>query len=212
MNEDKFDKLIDGLADDLKPMKRMGCAIRRALPYLIFSVIYLGALVHFVGIRGDIDEKITDTAFLLENTLMGLALISAAFCSSFLCVPDMRGQKWLIALPITSVSIFALWSIIRAWSEGLHMPHLHIDHCMGEGLFMASIPLSMVVFMMRTGATTQPRLSALMNVIYAGGLAYVGLRLTCSMDTVGHATVSHLIPYLIIGAILGLSARKLYKW
>lgn len=212
MSDENLSNFIDGLADELEPVKPMGCPIRRIMPFIVFAAIYVAALVHFVGVRMDIEDKFADPAFLIENALMIIALVSAALCSSFLCVPDMRGHKWMIALPIGSVSIFALWSVIRAWSEGLHMPHLHFDHCMGEGLFMAAVPLTMVLFMMRRGATTHPRLSALMNLIFAAGLAYVGLRFTCNMDTVGHATVMHLFPYLFVGALLGLGARKLYKW
>lgn len=212
MSEEKLDKLIDGLCDCHTVVKPMVHPLKRILPFLVFAVIYLGGLVYFAGIRHDITDKFTDPAFLIENTLMIFVLTTAAICSSFLCVPDMRGQKWMIAMPLTALGIFTVWSIIRAWSEGLYMPHLHFDHCMGEGLFMASVPLTTVVFMVRRGATTHPYLSALMSVLYAGGLAYVGLRLTCSMDTVGHATVSHLIPYLFVGTAFGLGARRLYKW
>jgi len=212
MSEENFNKFIDGLADDLEPVKPLAHPLQRILPFFIFAVMYVGALVYFVGVRHDILNKFSDPSFLIENALMVFILVTAGLSSSFLSVPDMRGQKWLIALPFTGIGVFCVWSLIRAYTEGLHMPQLHLDHCMGEGVFMAVVPLTMVLFMMKKGATTRPRLTALMNLVFAAGLGYVGLRFTCMMDTVGHATISHLLPYLAIGTLMGMAAKKLYKW
>ena len=77
---------------------------------------------------------------------------------------------------------------------------------------MSIVPLAMLLFIMRKGATTHPVLSWVMTAMSAAAVAYIGLRFTCRMDTIGHATVSHLIPYLTLGFVLAFFARKLYKW
>ena len=212
MSEQDLDKFIDGLADDLAPIKPLAHPFVRIAPFFIVAALYVGALVFFVGLRPDIGNKFVDPSWMMETFLMGFIAISAGIASAFLSVPDMRGAKWVIAPPLTTLGIFAAWSTFRAMSEGLHMPVLHLDHCMGEGVFMAAVPMTMLIFLIKSGATTRPRLTCFMNVLAASALAYIGLRFTCMMDTVGHATVSHLIPYVLIGAVLAAAAKKLYKW
>ncbi len=212
MSEQNLDKLIDGLADDLAPVKPLAHPFIRILPFFAIALLYVAALVFFVGLRPDIGNKFADASWMMETFLMGFIAISAGIASVFLSVPDMRGEKWVIAPPLTTLGIFAVWSTFRAMSEGLHMPVLNMDHCMGEGVFMAAVPMTMLIFMIKSGATTMPRLTCFMNILAAGALGYIGLRFTCIMDTVGHATVSHLVPYVLIGALLGIAAKKLYKW
>ncbi|MCB9984005.1 MAG: DUF1109 domain-containing protein [Rhodospirillales bacterium] len=213
MGENKnIESLIEGLADELKPQKPLPHPLLRVLPFLVIAIIYVSGLVYIVGVRSDIGEKFSDPAYMIEIFLMAFTALSSGIAASYLSVPDMRGAKWVIAPPLTALAIFCVWSIIRASAEGMHMPHIHFDHCMGEGVFISVAPLALLITLIRKGASTHPYLGALMNAMAAAGLGYVGLRFTCSMDTVGHATVSHLIPYVIIGMILALSARKVFKW
>ena len=144
--------------------------------------------------------------------MMALTGLSAALCAAFLCVPDMRGQKWLISVPFTFLAVFLLWIGLRSWVEGVDMPAIHMGHCMSDGFWMAGIPAAIMVFLSTRGATTRPYLSALMVTLAITAFGYIGLRATCMMDTVGHATIYHLIPFTVFGAVLGLIARRLYKW
>jgi len=215
MSKDKANTIedcINGLCDDLAPVKRLRHPLLRIAPWIVVSMLYVSVLVFHEGLRADIGHKLYDPAFLFEITLMAFIGISAACASSFMCVPDMRGHKWLIIMPFNGLALFAIWSLIRVRTEGLHMPQLHMDHCMGEGVFMAIVPVTILMFMMRKGSPIRPYMCAFMNIIAAMALGYTGLRFTCMMDTVGHATVSHLIPYVLLGALLGLGARKIYKW
>ena len=213
MNEERnIDTVINGLCDELEPCKCLAHPFVRVLPFLGVAIIYIAALVYFIGVRSELTKKFADASFMFELFLMAFMSISAAIASSYLAVPGACEKKWIIVPPLTAFGIFCVWSLIRAVSEGMHMPALHMDHCMGEGMFMAIIPMTMMIVLVRNGATTSPKITALMNALAAAGLGYVGLRFTCSMDTVGHATVSHLLPYVVIGMIMGLGARKLFKW
>lgn len=213
MNERKsIDEMIDELSGGLRPAKPLAHPVMRIIPFLTVSIIYVGLLVYFTGIRRDINEKLLDPAFMIEIVLMGLTTLSAGIAVSYMSIPDMRGAKWITIAPFITLGLFCLWNLARALSEGLHMPHLHLDHCMGEGIFMSVIPLTMLIMLIRGGATTHPFLSVLMSALTAAGLGYLTLRFTCAMDTVGHATISHLIPYVVIGIVLAFGARKLFKW
>ena len=212
MSELNLDKFIDGLSEGLEPVKPLAHPVLRVLPFFALAIGYVALLVYFVGLRGDINERFMDPSWMIETFMMGFVALSAGIASSYLAVPDMRGSQWVIAPPLTALLMFVAWTIFRVIAEGTEMPTMHLDHCMGEGLFMAAIPMTMLVFLIRRGATTHPRLTTFMNLLAACALGYIGLRFTCTMDTVTHVTVSHLVPYITIGALLSLGAKKLYKW
>jgi len=207
-----IDDLIGSLSDDLESIKKAKHPLMYALPWMIAAVVFSIFVVNNVGIRHDLSDQLANTVFLFELTTFGALGITASIASSYLMVPDMRGKKWLLPVSFTIAGICVIWNVIKAYAEGLHMPQLHIDHCMQEGLFMAFIPMMAFIFFMRSGATTKPITMGVMNLLAGASIAYIGLRLTCSMDTVGHSTIMHLAPYVVIGGVLGFVARKLYKW
>jgi len=62
------------------------------------------------------------------------------------------------------------------------------------------------------GSTTQPYLMILMNVIAVSGLGYIGLRITCASDDIGHICVFHILPYIALGAFIAMIGRRFYRW
>ncbi|MBL4805463.1 MAG: DUF1109 family protein [Alphaproteobacteria bacterium] len=207
-----IDDLIGKLSEELKPVKPMAHPLIQAIPYVLISFAYMAVVVFYVGIRGDWEEKLGDAPFMLEIFMMGFLAVSAMITAIYLTIPDMRGDKWILAIPFTLLASFFVMVFIRSFTEGVTMPKIHYDHCMGEGGYMTIIPLAVLLFLTKRGATTRPYLSALMTIFAIAGLGYVGLRFTCSMDTIGHAVISHMIPYIVIGSLLGIGAKKIYKW
>ncbi len=211
-SDQNIESLIGNLTNELKPIKRIPHPAARIIPWILAATLYTSCCIYFIGVRHDVNTLFENPIFAFELVLMGAIGISAAFTSAFLSVPDMRGQKWLIPTTFTALGIFAGWSFLRGAIEGMYMPQLHLDHCMGEGAFMAIIPVAILLFMMKQGTTTHPFLMAIMNVVSITALGYVALRFTCSSDTIAHATISHLIPYILMGAGMGAIARRFYKW
>lgn len=211
-SDQNIESLIGTLTNELKPVKRMPHPALRIIPWILAASLYTACCVYFIGVRHDVNTLFENPIFTFELALMAFTGIAAAFASAFLSVPDMRGQKWLIPTTFTAIGIFSAWCVIRVAIEGLHMPQLHLDHCMGEGAFMAIIPVAILLFMMKQGTTTHPILMGLMNVISITALGYVALRFTCTLDTIGHATLSHLVPYVLLGAGIGIISRRFYKW
>lgn len=209
----KIDSLISSLSDDLGEVKKTTHPLMYMVPWIAIASFFAVLVVKdVVGIRNDVLIKLHEPTFLFDIMIIGALGIFAAISSAYLMVPDMRGKKWLIPVTFTIAIIFVLWTLVKILTEGLHMPQFMIDHCMEEGLFMAFIPMTALIFFVRGGATTHPYLMALMNVFSSASIAYIGLRFTCPMDTVGHSTVMHLVPYITVGALLGFGARRLYKW
>ena len=206
------ENLIGHLSAELKPVPVLVHPALRALPWLGLASVYLAGVVFFLGLRGDIVEKLGQGPYLFEIAAMGFISLSAALASSWLCVPDMRGNKWILAVPFGALAIFVLWTGARGVLYGVDMPAPHWDHCFESGILMGFVPIVGMLFLARKGATTRPVTMSLMNTLAVGALGYIGLRLVCPTDTIGHAFFYHLFPFMVLGLVTGAIARKLYRW
>ena len=206
------ENLIDHLSAELKPVSVLAHPLRRALPWLLMASVYMTGVLLFLGLRPDLAEKLTQGAYLFEISVTGFVAISAALASAWLCVPDMRGQKWLPAVPLAALAVFLIWTGVMSMLDGVHMPSPYWDHCFNIGALMGFVPMVAMIFLARNGATTRPVTMSLMNTLSVGALGYVGLRFVCPTDTIGHVFFYHLFTFMLLGLFAGLAARKLYRW
>ncbi|MFP4314529.1 MAG: NrsF family protein [Alphaproteobacteria bacterium] len=212
MTKRSTEELIENLSRDLKPSKPFAHPLWRGLVVLAIIFVWVGYGVYVTGLRHDVAERLGEAAFLFEVISAVLIILSSAFVALWMSIPDMRGQKWMIALPCVLVFHFCIWLACKAYAEGVMMPALHLDHCFTDGFYMAAIPAALLMAMVYRGATTLPYIMAFMVFLSTGFLAYLGLRFTCPMDTVGHAFIFHIFPYLILGMVVGALARRIFKW
>jgi len=87
------DNLIDQLCGDLEVAKPR-CPYRRISIWLVFAVVYILAVISYLGLKVDIIEYLSDASFIFEMGLAIAILVSAALASSWLsyrrrglCVP-----------------------------------------------------------------------------------------------------------------------------
>ena len=209
---DKTDDLIGRLCDELAPTKAC-CPYRQIIPWFVLSIAYLVGAVLWVGLRHDLAERLTDSVFLFETGIAIAILVTAALTSSWLTFPDCHQKNWMKAVPVTLFSTFVLWVVARSIEEGMGLTStIHFGHCAHEGIIMEVVPIVALIIITMRGHTTQPYWSMAMNILAVSALGWIGLRLTCSMDVMGHSFLNHLLPFAIIGAGLGFFARKLFKW
>lgn len=208
----KTDDLIKSLGADLKPVKPLGCPARRTLPWVAFSALYVAIIVHYVGMRPDLAAMLKDGMFLFEIILVGIAALFTAAASVYMSVPDMCGQKWLKPTALSLTGVFFLWVLTQWFSHGMPLPAAHWDHCLNEAAIVALLPIAMLIYITKRGTTTTPILMSLMNITCVGALAYIALRLTCMSNDIGHIFIFHVVPFLVLGTLFGMLARKIYKW
>jgi hypothetical protein len=212
MAHENLDSLIGSLAQDLKPVKPLPHPLVRIIPLVLFSLLYISAIITYVGFRVDLGLKLQDSIYLFEIGFVSLVALNAVLVSALLGVPDARGAGWFVFSPLVMAGAFVLWSVGRGLLEGFYMPHFHWDACLTEIVAMSVIPALGLGVMTYYSNTTRPRLLAVVHTITVAAIGYVGLRLTCPVDTVGHTAVHHLIPFMILGTVLGFTARRVYKW
>lgn len=207
-----INNLIEDLTKELEPVKPQAHPMLRVLPWFVIAPLYVFVIVQIIGPRPDLSMMLADLNFLMEVVLMAGLAVSGGIASYFLSIPDMRGQKWLLGVPFTILGIFMLWCFLRGAVEGPAIPQLHWDPCIHEGIFMALVPMAVLMFMLRKGATTKPVFMTSMNIMAVGALASIGLRMTCIIDTVGHIVMYKVMPFALIGLMIGVFARRIFKW
>lgn len=213
MSEATLEKLTETLTGDLEPVKPLRHPAIRLLPWLALILAYVVADSFFLVLRADLSEKLAQSVFLFEIGLSLLLAVSAALTAAYLSVPDMRGMRWLTAVPLSLFAVFLLFLSTQIYSTDLAMFHSVGWHdCFSDSLIMGAAPVALMVFMTRGGTTTRPFLSALMNILAVGGLGWLAMRLVCEADNVAHVAAHHFMPFVVLGTLLGLLARRLYKW
>lgn len=213
MTMDKIDALIDSLSDELEPVAPMGHPLVRMLPLLLVSFCYVVAVIAIIGLRHDwMIKMLDDMGYVFELSLALGVFVTAGLALGWLAIPDMRGQQWITVIPLTLAGVFLFWACLRLCYESSPYFHFHLGHCALDGVFMLMIPLAILTLFLRKGATTHPRLAGVMTILSFSGLSWTGLRLTCGADNFSHAFLMHFLPFVAIGVLFGLFARKIFRW
>lgn len=212
MTKQDMDKLIGDLCAGLKPVRPLPHPLLRVLLYVVLTGGYVGAMVYMYGLRMDWADKLHDLHFVFETGLALSIWLSAVLSAVWLCVPDMRGQGWLKIVPVTLAAVMVGWSLLRAGFEGVSLFPIHWVHCFKDGCIMGVVPFLLIILMARRGATCKPYWMAAMNVLAVTTAGWIGLRLTCPMNDMGHGFIYHLIPYMAFGLVVALAARRLFRW
>ncbi|MGN7438976.1 MAG: NrsF family protein [Alcanivorax sp.] len=210
--DDKTISLIASLADDLTEVKVLPHPLRRIFPWILFAVAYISLAIATIGFRDDISHKLFESVYMFELLLVVGMSMSAAFCSSWLCCPDIRGQSWIVAIPLSLASVLALWLITKAGLDHYEFPILKYHVCYIGAVIFGLIPAFTIWFLSQRGKTTHPYLMGLMNVLSIGGLGYLALRIVCPAEEFGHIFVYHVMPYALFGVVITFVAAKIYRW
>ncbi|PCK00219.1 MAG: hypothetical protein COA45_00070 [Zetaproteobacteria bacterium] len=206
------ESLIASLSDNFSGIKVMPHPIRHLALWSVLAVSYTLLIIIFLKIRPDLSDKLENPNYIFELLQILAISISAAFCSSWLCVPDMRGQKWMLVVPITLFVAFSLQIILRTTMETHDLPHIYFHHCSMKSIIFGVIPAIALFLMSTRGKTTHPISMSLMNALAIGGMGYLGLRIICMSDNIGHLYGYHLLPYILFGIIISLVGRRIYRW
>jgi hypothetical protein len=207
-----LESLITELGDKPPMVKRVFKPITLVLPWFIIVAAYLAGVIHFLGLRMDIDAALQQTAFQFELGLLGAMALTAAYCAASLSIPDMGGRQWLLAVPLGLLAVFA---VLMGWhftGEDFHMPAHAWNHCFSAALLMCFVPIAALLLLVRTGSTTRPYIMSAMSLLSVSALAWGGMRLSCASGDVGHIFFFHFMPLIMLAIIMSALARRLYRW
>ena len=208
--------LIDQLARDAGPVKRLPSPLWRACLFLAGVAAALAAFVLVRGVAPGSLERLSDARVALETAataLTGMAAILAAFSLS---IPG-RSPLWM-ALPVPPLVLWLAasgYGCYRNWINYGADGSLALGHSADCFRFIltASIPLAMALFFaLRRARPLNAAPVLAVGGLGVAGLAAAGLQLFHPFDvTVTDLTVHVVAVALVIAAVTAFGAPRLAR-
>jgi hypothetical protein len=209
------DALIDALARDARPVRRLPPPGRRVVRWLAVALPVVALFGVLMGPRPDLVEMLTERTFLvplLAALATAVCAAHAAFASS---VPGSPG--WMLWLPAAPLAIWIASLGRQCWQAWLAFgPEgvvFRLDLvCLPIIAMVGAVPAIAIVAMVRRGAPLTPRLTAFLGALAAAALAYVGLRLVHPQDAAFMVLVWQFGSVAVFAAVVGALGRWLLPW
>lgn len=206
----KTDDLIKNLASDAEPVK----PIKPLRDFTLWLSVTIGLTLLLscsLGLRSDLFSKLSSTLFLLEIFFALSTGVLAALAANWLSVPDIRQQKWVVALPF--IPLFGLCAVATYdFSLAPSFDIVRSAYAVVDMLTVAIVPAVILFTMLRKAATTHRWAASIMAIMAVSSFGYVASRLVCRVDEPGQIFTCHLTPMFIIGVIGALFGVRLLKW
>ncbi len=207
--------LIDSLARDLPPMRRLSPPLWRAFGWLFLAAIILGLLAISQGIRPDLAKCLRETRFVVSLAAAMLTGISAAIAAFMLSLPD-RSRFWLL-LPAPSLGAWLStigYQCLTDWITldpgGIRLGET--ARCFAT-LVLTSLPLSLALLvMLRYAAPLRPMAATLTGSLAVAAIAATALSLFHDLDATVMILVWNLGTASIMVGLAALFGRRLFSW
>jgi hypothetical protein len=208
--------LINALAADLTPVRRLRPPLLRASCWLLLAALILTLLAISQGLRPDLAQRVRESAFLAGIASMLLTGIGAAIAAFMLSLPD-RSRLWLV-LPVPPLGLWLTTFGYQCLTDWVSLKPGGVS--LGETarcfatLVLTSLPLTLaLLLMLRYAAPLRPIGASLAGSLAVAAMTAAALSLFHALD----ATIMILMWNLGVAAIfVGLAGgfgRKLFsRW
>lgn len=206
----KTEHLVERLAAELTPVRRIARPATRLAWWLLISVPAAALVVWVFGLRPDLAARFADRAFLVEEgaaVLTALVGIYAALCAG---LPDQPG--WKVWLPMAPM---ALWFgvlgqqcvdvFLRLGPEGLSITSDAM--CLPAIAMGALVPAIAIVAMLRRSGRFRTTHACLCGALGAAALGAAALRLYHMEDAAIMVIVWQLGSVALFSLVAGAISR-----
>lgn len=208
-------ELIEALAANAAPVRRLRAPIARAALWLAFALLIVGLLGLSHGVRPDLAERMRHATFVLGLTGSVLTGIFAAVAAFLLSLPD-RSRSWIL-LPVptlvlwlsaTGYGCFTNWVAIGP--EGVRLGET--ARCFAT-LVLTSAPLWLAALvMLRHAALVRPRLVASLAGLAVGGLSATALTLFHDLSATAMVLLWNIGVAALAVGFGGALGRRMFSW
>ena len=203
------DALIEALARDARPVRRLPPPGRRVVRWFIVALPVIAVFGMLMGPRPDLTEMLAEPVFLVQlaaGLVTAVAAAHAAFASSIPAAP-----KWMLWLPAAPLAVWIASLGRQCWQAfGLEGVVFHPEPaCLLIIALVGAAPAAAMVAMIRRGASLTPRLTAFLGGLAAAALAYVGLRLVHPQDAAFMVLVWQFGSVALFASVVGALGRRL---
>ena len=208
----KTEGLIERLAAELTPVRRIARPARRLVRWLLISVPAACLVVWSFGVRPDLAARLADRTFLGEEgaaLLTALVGIYAALCAG---LPDQPG--WKVWLPMAPMALWigvlgqqCLDVFLRVGPEGLQVTSDAM--CLPAIAVGGLVPAIAIVVMLRRSGKFRTTHACLCGALGAAALGAAALRLYHMEDAAIMVIVWQLGSVALFTLVAGAISRML---
>jgi hypothetical protein len=211
----RSEDLIEALAADARPVRRLASPMLRLGVWLALSGGYAALIVLAMGLRPDIAARLADARFVAElgaTFLTGILAAAAAFCATCPGRP-----MWERFAPLPALGIW-LWSLGEGcWQSfvqgGVAGLGLQLDLvCFPSILLISIVPAALILVMIRRGAPVAPVAATALGALAAAALAATALRLFHEQDASIMVLVWQFGSVAILASVGALTGRHILPW
>jgi hypothetical protein len=211
----RTEDLIQALAADAKPVRRLASPMVRLGVWFAVSVAYAGLIVLAMGLRPDIQARLADTRFAVElgaTFMTSVLAAAAAFCAG---CPGRPIWERFAPLPALGLWFWSLgdgcWrSFVQGGAQGLP---LQLDLvCLPSILLVSIVPGVLILIMIRQGAPIAPISTTALAALAAGALGATALRLFHAQDASVMVLVWQFGSVAMLAGLGALTGRHILRW
>jgi len=207
--------LIDALAANLAPVRRLRPPVTRAACWLLLAALVLALLAVSQGIRPDLAQRLREPTFILGMSGALLTGVLAAVAAFMLSLPDRSRFCLLLPAPalvlwLSTIGYQCLTNWVSLEPNGIHLGET--TQCFAT-LVLTSLPLSLAMLvMLRYAAPLRPIAVTLTGSLAVAAITATALSLFHELD----ATVMILMWNLGVAALFvglgGAFGEKMLSW
>jgi hypothetical protein len=211
------DRLIQQLAADTAPVRRLPAPWRRAAIWFAIALPYVAAvsLIHSGLMPVDLSRMLVDRQFIIEELAILATAITAVLAAFYSVVPGTDRRILLIPLLPLTIWLVSLgegcardW--IRLGAKGLT---LRADWaCLPPAMLIGIVPVLAIVIMLRRGAPLYPRTTLAVGTLAAAALGNFALRIYHVGDVSIVLLVWHFGAVVVLSLIAGWIGRLVLNW
>jgi hypothetical protein len=212
MTRVKTEDLVRNLTTNAEPVTRLRPPMARAVSWLLLSLTYVAGVVLVVGVRPDIQARLTESRFLLEvvaTFMTGAMAAAAAFCAG---CPGRPIWERFAPVPFLLVWLASLgegcWQTWTQPGQGLQVDFV----CLPSILAVALVPCILMFVMIRRGAPVAPMTTTALGALASAALGAGALRLFYTLDASVMILVWQFGSVILLSLVAALFGRAVLRW
>jgi hypothetical protein len=207
--------LIESLAANVQPIKRVGSPVWRGLRWSLLAMAVLALLTLSQGIRADFSEKMQDYTFIARLGGALLTGILAAIAAFMVSLPD-RSRLWLL-LPLPALVVWMATIGYQCLTQWIALGPNGMEpgetaRCFAT-LVLTGLPLTLaMLLMLRFAAPLRPTGAAMAGGLAVAATTSVAMTLFHALDASIMVLMWNLGTAMLFVLLARLFGGRMFSW
>lgn len=189
-------------------------SVRTAI-WLGWAVPYTALVVAVMTLRADLDAKLADPMYMIEQMAALSTGIAAAFAAFASTIPGFNRRSLLLPALAFGIWLGSLsFGCLKTWlvygPDGIEIRPDWV--CFPSIVLVGIVPAIVIAVMLRRGAPLTPHLTTALGGLAAAGLGDFGLRLFHTQDASAMVLVWQMGTIFVLVGLAGWLGRSLLDW